>query len=290
MAQFGKASSQRGKPSYFMSILGVTLILFLLGIVGWLTINSRKLIQYFKESVEVQVFLKPNVADTARTALQDYITAQPYTKTVRYTDKETAKKEWLKSGNEDFTEFLENSLLPTSIDFTLNADFVDSTQFSTIKTDLARFSAVDEVRYPTAVVGKMQRNFNIINLVLAGIAVLISILVIVLIDNTIRLAMFSNRFLIKTMQMVGATRWFIAKPLNVRAIVNGAISAIIAIALVYSVIVVAEKFLPDLKALHDNGLLLILFLSLILIGITITLFSTYRSVRKYLRMKLDELY
>ncbi len=290
MAQFGKASSQRGKPSYFMSILGVTLVLFLLGIVGWLTINSRKLIQYFKESVEVQVFLKPNVADTARTALQDYITAQPYTKTVRYTDKETAKKEWLKSGNEDFTEFLENSLLPTSIDFTLNADFVDSTQFSTIKTDLARFSAVDEVRYPTAVVGKMQRNFNIINLVLAGIAVLISILVIVLIDNTIRLAMFSNRFLIKTMQMVGATRWFIAKPLNVRAIVNGAVSAVIAIALVYGVIVVAEKFLPDLKALHDNGLLLLLFFSLILIGITITLFSTYRSVRKYLRMKLDELY
>jgi cell division transport system permease protein len=290
MAQFGKASSQRGKPSYFMSILGVTLVLFLIGIVGWLTINSRKLIQYFKESVEVQVFLKPNIADTARTALQDYITAQPYTKTVRYTDKETAKKEWLKSGNEDFTEFLENSLLPTSIDFTLNADFVDSTQFSTIKTDLARFSAVDEVRYPTAVVGKMQRNFNIINLVLAGIAVLISILVIVLIDNTIRLAMFSNRFLIKTMQMVGATRWFIAKPLNVRAIVNGAVSAVIAIALVYGVIVVAEKFLPDLKALHDNGLLLLLFFALILIGITITLFSTYRSVRKYLRMKLDELY
>jgi cell division transport system permease protein len=290
MAQFGKATSQRGKPSYFMSILGVTLVLFLLGIVGWLTINSRKLIQYFKESVEVQVFLKPNVADTARTALQDYITSQPYTKTVRYTDKETAKKEWLKTGNEDFTEFLENSLLPTSIDFTLNADFVDSTQFSTIKTDLARFAAVDEVRYPNAVVGQMQRNFNIINLVLAGIAVLISILVIVLIDNTIRLAMFSNRFLIKTMQMVGATRWFISKPLNIRAIANGAISAVIAIALVYGVIVVAERFLPDLKALHDNGLLLMLFLSLIVIGITITLFSTYRSVRKYLRMKLDELY
>ncbi len=290
MAQFGKATSQRGKPSYFMSILGVTLVLFLLGIVGWLTINSRKLIQYFKESVEVQVFLNPNVADTARTALQEYITAQPYTKTVRYTDKETAKKEWLKTGNEDFTEFLENSLLPTSIDFTLNADFVDSTQFSTIKTDLARFASVDEVRYPNAVVGQMQRNFNIINLVLAGIAVLISILVIVLIDNTIRLAMFSNRFLIKTMQMVGATRWFISKPLNIRAIANGAISAVIAIALVYGVIVVAERFLPDLKALHDNGLLLMLFLSLIVIGITITLFSTYRSVRKYLRMKLDELY
>jgi cell division transport system permease protein len=290
MAQFGKAASKRGKPSYFMSILGVTLVLFLLGIVGWITINSQKLIQYFKESVEVQVFLKPNIQDTSRQALQNYITAQPYTKAVRYTDKESAKKEWMKSGGEDFTEFLDNALLPTSIDFTLKADFVDSTRLTAIKTDLSRFPAVDEVRYPTAVVGKMQRNFNLISLVLAGVAILIAILVIVLIDNTIRLAMFSNRFIIKTMQMVGATRWFIAKPLNVRAIINGAISALIAIALVYGVIIVAERFLPDLQALRDTSLLLLLFLALVVIGITITLFSTHRSVVKYLRMKLDELY
>jgi cell division transport system permease protein len=90
--------------------------------------------------------------------------------------------------------------------------------------------------------------------------------------------------------MVGATRWFIAKPLNVRAVVNGAISALIAIVLLYVVIITAERFLPDLRALHDNGLLIMLFIALILIGITITVFSTYRSVRKYLRMKLDELY
>jgi cell division transport system permease protein len=290
MAQFGKATSQRGKPSYFMSILGVTLVLFLLGIVGWLTINSQKLMQYFKESVEVQVFLKPNVADTARLALQKYITEQPYTKAVNYTDKETAKQKWLESGNEDFTEFLENSLLPTSIDFNLKADYVDSVQLASIRTMISSFPVVDEVRYPNSVVGKMQRNFNIMSLVLAGIAILIAVLVIILIDNTIRLAMFSNRFIIKTMQMVGATRWFIAKPLNVRAIINGAISGVIAILLVYFVILTAERFLPDLKALHDNGLLFSLFFALIIIGITITVFSTHRSVLKYLRMKLDELY
>ena len=290
MAQHGKASMKRGKPSYFMSILGVTLVLFLLGIVGWITINSQKLMEYFKESVEVQVFLKPNVPDTARQNLQSYITSQPYTKNVRFTDKESAKKEWLKSGGEDFTEFLDNSLLPTSIDFTLKADYMDSAQLASIKTDLSRFQAIDEVRYPTSVVGKMQRNFRLISLVLAGVAILIAVLVIVLIDNTIRLAMFSNRFLIKTMQMVGATRWFIAKPLNIRAVVNGAISAVIAIVLLYLVITTAENLLPDLKALHDNGLLIMLFIALILIGITITVFSTYRSVQKYLRMKLDELY
>jgi cell division transport system permease protein len=273
-----------------MSIIGVTLVLFLLGIVGWLTINSRKLIEYFKESAQVQVFLRPNIPDSSRINLQNYIASQPYTKSWKYTDKETAKQEWLKSGNEDFSQFIENSLLPTSIDFTLKADYVDSSRFVTIKSDLSRFPIVDEVKYPTAVVNKMQRNFNVINLVLAVIAIIIAISVIVLIDNTIRLAMFSNRFLIKTMQMVGATRWFIAKPLNIRAIINGAVSALIAIALVYGVVLTAQHFLPDLGALRDNTLLILLFIALILIGITITLFSTYRSVQKYLRMKLDELY
>jgi cell division transport system permease protein len=114
--------------------------------------------------------------------------------------------------------------------------------------------------------------------------------VIVLIDNTIRLAMFSNRFLIKTMQMVGATRWFITKPLNIRAIINGAVSAAIAIALVYGVVLVAEHYVPDLRALHDTPLLVFMFVVLLLIGIFITVFSTYRSALKYLRMKLDELY
>jgi len=290
MAQFGKASSQRGKPSYFMSILGVTLVLFLLGIVGWLTINSQKLIQYFKESVEVQVFLKPNVADTARQNLQTYITSQPYTKSVKYTDKETAKKEWMKSGGEDFTEFLDNILLPTSIDFTLHADYVDSARLNSIKQVISSFPAVDEVKYPTAVVGKMQRNFNLLSLGLGIIALIMAVSVIILIDNTIRLAMFSNRFLIKTMQMVGATRWFITKPLNIRAIINGAISAVIAIALLYAVIVATQNFLPDIKALQDDRLQILLFIALLIIGVTITLFSTYRSALKYLRMKLDELY
>lgn len=290
MAQSSKAAARRGKPSYIMSIIGVTLVLFLLGLVGWLTINSRKLIEYFKESAEVQVFLKPNYPDSARVNLEQYIAAQPYTRKWKYTDKETAKQEWLKTGGEDFTQFLENSLLPTSIDFTLKADYVDSTRFPAIKADLVRFPVVDEVRYPSAVVNKMQRNFNIINLVLAGIAIVIALSVIILIDNTIRLAMFSNRFLIKTMQMVGATRWFIAKPLNVRAIINGAISAGIAIILVYLVILSAQKFLPDLAALQDTNMMLLLFLALLIVGICITLFSTWRSVQKYLKMKLDELY
>jgi cell division transport system permease protein len=290
MAQFGKASSKRGKPSYFMSILGVTLVLFLLGILGWLGINSKKLMQYFKESVEVQVDLKANTNDAARQALQDSLKNQPYIKEVRYIDKEAAKKEWMETGGEDFEEFLQANILPTSIDFTLKEQYVDSTQLSAIKTELQKNPIVESVRYPMAVVGSMQKNFRTVTFILIGIAIIVSILVIILIDNTIRLAMFSNRFLIKTMQMVGATRGFIARPLNVRAIINGAVSAAIAIAALYGAILIAESFYPGFQALYDTKMFLTLFGILLLIGISITLISTYRSVLKYLRMKLDELY
>lgn len=290
MVKAGRASIKRGKPSYFMSILGVTLVLCLLGIIGIISINSRKLITNLKESVEVHVFLRQNIKDTAIESLQKYIASQPYVKEVTYTDKETAKKEWLKTGGEDFTEFIDNSLLPTSIDFKLKADFLDSAKLVSIKEDISRFYIVDEVRYPIAVVGTMVTNFRTANLILMVIALIISTMVIILIDNTIRLAMFSNRFLIKTMQMVGATRWYIARPLNIRAVINGAMSGVIATAVVYIIMLVAENFFDGFKKLHDTRSFVLLGIVLIVLGIGITVFSTHRSVIKYLRMKLDELY
>ena len=290
MVKAGKASIKRGKPSYFMSILGVTLILCLMGLIGLITINGKKVIRSFKESMEVNVFLKQNIKDTARESLQNYIASQPYVKELKYTDKETAKQEWLKTGGEDFTEFIDNSLLPTSIDFKLKAEYLDSAKLVEIKADLSQYPIVDEVKYPTAVVGKMTSNLRVIGIVLLIVVIAISILVIFLIDNTIRLAMFSNRFLIKTMQMVGATRWYIAKPLDLRAILNGAISGVIATGLVYLVVILSENFFDGFKKLRDMQSLLFLGLGLILLGICITLFSTHRSVLKYLRMKLDELY
>ena len=290
MVKAGRASIKRGKPSYFMSILGVTLVLCLMGIIGIITINSRKLIINLKESVEVHVFLKQNIKDTARERLQNYIASQPYVKELKYTDKETAKKEWAKSGGEDFTEFIDNSLLPPSIDFKLKAEYLDSAQLIAIKADLSQSPIVDEVKYPTAVVEQMVSNFRTASVILLIVAILISALVIILIDNTIRLAMFSNRFLIKTMQMVGATRWYIAKPLNIRAIINGAISGIIATAIVYLLVIGFENFFDGFRTLRDTQSLLLLGFVLIVLGICITVFSTHRSVLKYLRMKLDELY
>jgi cell division transport system permease protein len=149
---------------------------------------------------------------------------------------------------------------------------------------------VQAVNYPASLVEKMGPTMQWILIGLIILAVVFSILSIVLIDNTIRLAMYSNRFLIKTMQMVGATRGFISRPMNARAVINGTIAAIISIALIYGIIVLFENYLPYLKDLRDNGMLLLLFAFLFILGIGISYISTHRSVIKYLKMSLDDLY
>jgi cell division transport system permease protein len=290
MAQSGKSSGKRGKPSYFMSILGVTLVLFLLGIIGWLVINANKLGNYFKENVEVSADLRGDVNAKDSAALMDYISAKPYVREIEFVTKDAAKKKYMGDGNEDWDKVLDENPLPSSINFKLKKEYMNSDSLTTIQADLQQQTYISEVRYPKALVDNLNNNIQRISIILLAIAILLALVVIILIDNTIRLAMFSNRFLIKTMQMVGATRWFIAKPMNIRAIINGAFSGIIAIAAVVVVIFGAERILPEMKAIHDNTTLALLFSGLIILGICITLFSTHRSVLKYLRMKLDDLY
>lgn len=290
MAQFGKASSKRGKPSYFMSILGVTLVLFFLGVVGWLVINANKLGDYFRESIEVRVYLRGNLSAKDSTAIIDYISSRPYVRKYEYVTKEMAKKLYLEEGEEDWTRVLDENPLPNSINFNLKTQYITIDTLERIKGDLEQNALVSDVQYPKQLVSKMNENIQKASIILLAIAVLLAILVIILIDNTIRLAMFSNRFLIKTMQMVGATRWFIAKPLNIRAIINGAISALIAMALLYGAVMLAESYYGGFRTLRDNNLFLLLFVLLLFIGVSITLISTHRSVVKYLRMKLDDLY
>lgn len=290
MSQSGKASIKRGKPSYFMSILGVTLVLLLLGVIGWLVINANKLGGYFKENVEIKAELRGDLNPKDSVALMNYISSKPYVKSIQFITKEDAKKIFLGDGNKSWEGILDYNPLPNSISFKVKQQYINADSLSSIQSDLQRQTYVSEVTYPKALVDNLNKNIRRISIILLAIAALLAIVVIILIDNTIRLAMFSNRFLIKTMQMVGATRWFIAKPMNVRAIINGAISGIIAVAAVLLIIFIAEGFLPELKAIHDNSTLVILFIGLIILGICITLFSTHRSVVKYLKMKLDDLY
>jgi cell division transport system permease protein len=290
MTQFGKASAKRSQPSYFMAILGVSLVLFILGILGWVVINANKLGQYFKENVEVRAYLRENITPKDSAALVGYIAAQPYVKEYKYITKELARQKFIADGNKDWANILQANPLPASIDFKMKNDYVHPDTLATIKAELEKNIAVMDVQYPQALVDNLNANIKRISIILLVVVIILCIVVIILIDNTIRLAMFSNRFLIKTMQMVGATRWFIAKPMDIKAVINGAISAGVALAGFFALLFFAESQIPELKAIRDVSWLTLLCIGIILIGIAISVISTHRSVMKYLKMSLDDLY
>ena len=291
MAAQGKASMRRSKPSYFMAILGVALVLFILGMLGWLVINASKLENYFMGSVQVHAFIREGSPLKEIDAVKSSIEAKPYAKNVEYITKEMARQKFIGDGNEEWNKVLDYNPLPASIDFYLDPMYVNKDSLNVISADIGKNFIVSEVKYPDAVVSNLNNIVRKISLFLLLLAGILALIVIILIDNTIKLAMFSNRFIIKTMQMVGATRWFISKPFDTRAIINGLISALLAIAAISIIIYGVENWwLPEIKALRDVGMMLMLFFVLILIGISITFISTHRSVTKYLKMKLDDLY
>lgn len=292
MSQFGKASSKRGKPTYAYAIIGVSLVLFLFGIVGWFFLNLRKTGDYVKENIQVHAWLNPNAPKKNIDSLQNYITAIPYAKDVQYVTKEMAIEKWNKDNDTTWKKFIDENPLPESIDFYIKSNYVQKDSLDALSLDLlTQFPGlINEFQFPTETITQVSKYVKAGALIFLFAAILLTILVVFSIDNTIRLAMYSNRFLIKTMQMVGATRWFIAKPINMRAIINGLIASLIAIVAVWFAVALLESFVPSFKALHDNKSMILLFLVIIVMGIGITLISTHRSVIKYLRMKLDDLY
>ncbi|MVT07606.1 cell division protein FtsX [Chitinophaga tropicalis] len=288
--QPGKSSSKKSKPSYLYSIIGVALVLFLLGTLGLIVIHANKLSEFFKESIEIQVILRDNVKEEQAIALKDSIASRPYVKSIEYVSKDMAAERFKKEFGEDFINLLQYNPLYASINIKGNARYVNPDSLRVIEASLTQQNIVREISYQRGLVSKLNENVRKIGLVILGICVLLAVVVIVLIDNTIRLAMFSNRFLIKTMQMVGATRWFIAKPFDIRSIINGALSAFLAIAGLIGILYGADQLLPELSSMRDYLMITVLFVGMIVIGICISLVSTHRSVMKYLRLKLDDLY
>ena len=291
MTDSAKMSLKRSKPNYIYSIVGVALVLLIMGIMGWFFLNINAVGNTFKEDIRVSAYLRTLNKDTIG-QIQAFIAERPYTKTVTYVNKQSAQAIWNKENSEDWAKILDSNPLPESIDFYAKAEYVNQDSLSKIATELmARYgNQLTDLQYPKSLVTSLNERASKIGLIFLVVAIILCSIVIISIDNTIRLAMFSNRFLIKTMQMVGATRWFIAWPMNQKAIVNGAVSGGIASAAVFAFVKIAENILPELKTIRDLTSLSFLFIALILLGIGITLFSTHRSVIKYLKMKLDELY
>jgi cell division transport system permease protein len=291
MATVGKSSLKRGKPNYIYSIVGVALVLFMMGIMGWFFLNSKEIATKLKEDIKISVYLRTLNKDTIG-QIQQYIASQPFAKDVRYINKAEATKIWNAENNDEWAKILDVNPLPESIDFYARAAYVNKDSLEMIAKSISTsFSnQVTDISYPKDLTSNLDQKAKEVGLIFIVIAIILCTIVIFSIDNTIRLAMFSNRFLIKTMQMVGATRGFIAKPMNIKAVINGLISGLIAVLLLFVLIGWAESQIDRLKEIRDTKLTLTLFGGMILLGILISLYSTHRSVLKYLKMKLDDLY
>lgn len=293
MSQSGKsASAKRSKPSYGYAIIGVALVLFLFGIVGWLFLNLKKSGEMFRENIQVHAWITPSANKKQVDSMQKFIASLPYVKTAEYVTRDKAIQKWNADNDSSWKKFITNNPLPESVDFYVKADYMDKDSLSILSNYLAsNFTGViSEFQYPKETVSYVSSYTKYIAAGILAFAIILSIIVIVSIDNTIRLAMYSNRFLIKTMQMVGATRGFIAKPLNIRAIINGLAAAVIAIVAVFGFILLVENFIPWLRLLRDTSNMIFIIGGILVLGITISFISTHRSVLKYLQMKLDDLY
>lgn len=284
------AVKKKSKPSYLYAIIGVSMVLFLLGTLGWLVINGRSLTRVLAEGIVVVANLHDNTREDNSSKLTQIIKDQPFTKEVRYISKDQALKDWAESSGEDPSEVLAGNPLFPSIEVNLHFEYVNPDSLEKVRAFMLQSNIVREVTYQKVQVEQISKNIQRINLIGGALALLLVLAVIVLIDNTVRLAMFSNRFLIKTMQMVGATRYFISKPFDRRAIINGVISGLVAVGLLSALIYFVESVVPEIKVLHNTPMLLILMVSIVLLGVLISFISTHRSVVKYLKTRIDDLY
>ncbi len=288
--KFEKRSTKRSKPTYFYSIVGVALVLFFLGVIGMLIINANQLSHELKERMEIQVMMKDSVSKEQTLNLVDQLRRNPKLKEVVFVDKDEAAKDFEKSIGEDFISVLGYNPLNHSINLAVESDQVNMDSLASITKRLSQIPIVEMVNYDEVSVTNITNWVQKMTVILGALAILLILSIAVLIDNTVRLAMFSNRFTIKTMQTVGATRSFIARPFNKIGIRNGFISGLLATLGIYGVREALLSFYPEFGQVQNNQYLFGLFTVLVLLGILISWYSTNRSVNKYLKTSIDDLY
>lgn len=287
--QVGKAT-KRSKPSYLYAIISVTMVLFMMGILGVLLVYSQNISNYFRENIEVSIILKDNVNEVDVLQFQKKLELEPYIKSSTYISKDEAARIMQEDLGEDL-DLLDYNPLYASVNMYLKADYANKDSLAAIEEELLLNPIVEEVYYFRAIVDLVNRNVRVASIVLGVIAGLLFLIALTLIDNTIKLLMYSNRFIIRSMQLVGATRWFIIKPFLMRGVFNGLVSGLVAVIALVGLMYYAQIKLPALKVVSDNLIgFSIIFAGVIVTGILISWLSTWRAVAKYLSMKLDDLY
>ncbi|MEQ8924720.1 MAG: permease-like cell division protein FtsX [Fulvivirga sp.] len=293
-----KSRKKKKLGSYpaFSVIFSITLSLFVIGLFGLLILHANRLSEIVRENVEIQVYLNKDISQNQKIQVfktlssKDYVAKQNEEVQISFISKEEAEKQFIEDTGEDFREFLGENPLRDAYIVKIDPDQQQTANLKTIKKELEKLSGVFEVVYIENLVNSINENMTKIALFLLGFAFVLLIVVIILINNTIKLALFSQRFLIRSMQLVGATSGFIQKPFLIRSIFNGVLAGVLSSALLYFLMNFANSRIQDLETLQETDKILILFTSLLVIGGIIGLLSTYRSVRKYLKMSLDELY
>ena len=271
-------------------IISLSLVLFMLGALGLLIINANKLSKHFKENVGFQVYLRDTATSAQTDGLIQEINNSRFAKTVNLINKEQAAEKLKADLGEDFVAFLGNNPLLNSLEIRLDENYANTDTLQLIEKNLLKKSFVKEVVYQKEMINNLNKNTRAVAFFILIFSGALLIVAIALINNTIRLSIYSQRFLIRTMYLVGATRTFISKPFILKGFRQGIIAGIIAGVMLASFLILSTKFIPDLLQLQDENVLLVLFISIILIGIIISAFSAFLAVLRYLRLKTSDLY
>ncbi|GAA3999006.1 permease-like cell division protein FtsX [Hymenobacter fastidiosus] len=279
-----------------MVVFSITLALLVIGLFGLLLIHAHKLSNLVKENIEMQVYLARDLPETELLRLQQdfgrkkYIAFKDDQPQVRFLSREEGARQFMEQTGEDFQQFLGDNPLRDAYILKINAEYSDSANLRGIEQDLRAQQGVHEVQYVQSLITSINQNVRKLSLVLLGFAIILTLVVTVLINNTIKLALFSQRFLIRSMQLVGATSFFIQRPFLRRATWQGFVSGALAALLLLALLQYAYLEVDELRLLRDEQLIGALLALMVALGAGIGFFSSYRAVRKYLGMALDDLY
>ena len=286
------SNKRRVAGSYFMSLMSITLVLFLLGVFALLMMHAQKLSNHFRENIGFEIVMNSNVKEASIIKLQKELDAMPAVKSTEYITKEEAIRRLSDDLGEDFLQWLgneENPLLP-SIDVHFNAEYANPDSLNVIEQQLLKSKDIKEIYYQKSLVDLIDQNVNRIGMVLMGISIILLIIAITLIRNTIRLRIYANRFLVRSMQLVGATPAFIRRPFIRSGILQGFFGALLTDLLLALLLYGLTKRIPELSFVQDYRIVISIFASIILLGILLGGLSTRLALRKYLHADIDRLY
>ena len=276
--------------SYFSVVISISIVLFLLGILGLFLLNTKNLVSHFKEQIVMTVFLKDSAKDIEISQMQKKIQLNAATRKVTYTSKEEAAELYARDIGEDFVEFLGYNPLLNSLDIYFNSTYVNNLSLNETKTEIEVSDFVDEVVFDQPLVALLDENIQRVSFLLLMISTLFIIIALLLINSSIRLSIYSKRIIIKTMQLVGATKSFIRKPFILSHIRLGILSSILALIGLSFLLWEIDKRFPELEMFQQQNELTIIFISIMTLGIGITGLSTFFATQRYLKLKTNAVY